>query len=282
MTAEPSGAEGPPGSRRASFAANPGRDAAPPLPVRVVTIDFWGTLIHDQPRADDHYRERRLADFASILDRARCRVSARALRRGYDASGRELSWIWSQNRDVPVLRHVTSLLEGAEAGLSARVSRAVLDELIEAYGRPALLVPPRPAPGAAEALAALRERGLRLAVVSNTMRTPGAVLRAILERECLLAPFEHLTFSDEVGVRKPAADIFHLTLRALGVEPGNAVHVGDDAVLDVLGGRSAGLRVVQVTTALPAPGAIRPDVLIEKLADLPGAIAHLDGSARLR
>jgi len=282
MTAEPSRAEDPQGSRLASFAGDPGRDAAPLLPIRVVTIDFWGTLIHDQPRADDHYRERRLADFAVILDKAGCRVSARSLRRGYDASGRELSWLWSQNRDVPALRHVTSLLEGAKAGLSARLSRAVLDELIEAYGRPALLVPPRPAPGAGEALAALRERGLRLAVVSNTMRTPGAVLRAILERERLLAPFEHLTFSDEVGVRKPAADIFHLTLRAIGAAPGEAAHVGDDAVLDVLGARSAGLRVVQVTTAPPAPGSVRPDVVIAKLSDLPGAIAQLEESARPR
>jgi len=243
--------------------------------LRAVTIDFWGTLIHDQPRADDHYRERRLADFAAILGKAGIRVAPRSLSRGYDASGRELSWVWSQNRDVPVLRHVTSLLEGAEAGLTARLSRPLVEELVEAYGRPALLAPPRPAPGAGEALAVLRERGLRLAVVSNTMRTPGAVLRQLLEREGLLAPFEHLTFSDEVGVRKPGAEIFHLTLRALGVDPAEAAHVGDDAVLDVLGARSAGLRVVQVTAVAPAPGAIRPDVIIEKLADLPGAVAEL-------
>lgn len=243
--------------------------------LRAITVDFWGTLIHDPPRADDHYRERRLADFAAILGKAGIRVASRSLSRGYDASGRELSWVWSQNRDVPVLRHVTSLLEGAEAGLSARLSRGVIDELIEAYGRPALLVPPRPAPGAAEALAALRERGLRLALVSNTMRTPGAVLRTLLDRQGLLAPFEHLTFSDEVGVRKPAAQIFHLTLARLGVEAAEAAHVGDDAVLDVLGARSAGLRVVQVTEAPLATDAIRPDVAIEKLADLPGAIAQL-------
>jgi putative hydrolase of the HAD superfamily len=248
--------------------------------LRAITVDFWGTLIHDQPRADDHYRERRLADFAAILGKAGIRVAPRSLSRGYDVSGRELSWVWSQNRDVPVLRHVTSLLEGAEAGLSARLSRAVVDELIEAYGRPALLAPPRPAPGAAEALAALRERGLRLAVVSNTMRTPGAVLRTLLDRQGLLAPFEHLTFSDEVGVRKPGAQIFHLTLAKLGVEAAEAVHVGDDAVLDVLGARSAGLRVVQVTAAALAADSIRPDVVIEKLADLPDAIAMLAEPAR--
>jgi FMN phosphatase YigB (HAD superfamily) len=56
--------------------------------------------------------------------------------------------------------------------------------------------------------------------------------------------------------------------------------VGDDAVLDVLGSRSAGLRVVQVTEAAPAPDAIQPDAVIEKLADLPGAIDRLAEPAR--
>ena len=176
---------------------------------------------------------------------------------------------------MPVLRHVTSILEGARAGLSSRLSPEALDALIEAYGRPALLVPPRPDAGARAALAELARRGLRLAVVSNTMRTPGAVLRKMLDAQGLLEPFAHLTFSDEVGIRKPAAEIFLLTLRHLGVEAAEAVHVGDDAVLDVLGARNAGLRVVQVTAAEPARGPAGPDVAITALRDLPRAIASL-------
>ena len=245
--------------------------------IKAVTIDFWGTLIHDRPQADDHYRQRRIADFAEILARKKIRISARALGRGYDASGRELAWVWGQSRDVPVLRHVTSLLEGARPGLSARLPRSVLDELVEAYGRPALLVPPQPALGARDTLAALTKQGLVLAVVSNTMRTPGAVLRKLLAAAHLLGPFAHLTFSDEVGVRKPAAEIFHLTLRHLGVAPGEAVHVGDDSVLDVLGARNAGLRVVQVTAVAPAPGAPAPDLVVDTFGALPDAIAELAG-----
>jgi putative hydrolase of the HAD superfamily len=243
--------------------------------IRAVTIDFWGTLIHEGPGADDHYRERRLNDFQAILGRAKLSVSTRALTRGYEVSARELAWVWSENRDVPVLRHVTSLLEGTEAGLSARVSAAVLDELIEAYSRPALLVPPKPDEGAAAALHALAATGLRLAVVSNTMRTPGATLRKILESHGLLTPFAHLTFSDEVGVRKPSAEIFHLTLARLGVPPGEAVHVGDDPRLDVLGARNAGLRVIQVVPGRRLPTRHEADLVIEGLGRLPDALARL-------
>lgn len=246
--------------------------------LRAVTVDFWGTLVLDGPGSDDRYRERRLADFEALLGAAGLAVSARRLLRGYEQSARELAWIWSENRDVPVLRHVTSILEGAEAGLSARVAPGTLDALAEAYARPALLVPPRAAEGARAALRSLAGRGLRLAVVSNTMRTPGTALRKILAHHGLLDSFEHATFSDEVGVRKPAAEIFHLTLSRLGTAPGEAVHVGDDAVLDVRGARDAGLRTVQVVAPGAAPAAERPDVVIGSLGELPAALARLEAA----
>jgi putative hydrolase of the HAD superfamily len=250
-----------------------------PRPIRAVTVDFWGTLVFEGPRADDRYRERRIADFEAILTGAGFRVTPRDLARGYEHSGRELTWLWSENRDVPVVRHVASILEGAESGLSARVAGATLDALVEAYAAPALLVPPKPDTGARAGLEALAARGLRLAVVSNTMRTPGRTLRRILEGHGLLASFHHLTFSDEVGVRKPAAEIFRIALGALGVPADEAVHVGDDPRLDVEGARNAGLRVVQVVAAGRESGPPDPDLVIEGLGALPEAIETLERRA---
>ena len=248
-----------------------------PRLIRAVTVDFWGTLVFEGPRADDRYRERRLADFETILTRAGFRIAGRDLARGYEHSGHELTWVWSENRDIPVVRHVASMLEGAEPGLSARVNGSTLEALVEAYAAPALLVPPKPDEGARAALQSLAARGLRLAVISNTMRTPGRTLRRILESHGLLAPFHHLTFSDEVGVRKPAAEIFRLTLATLGVPAEEAVHVGDDPRLDVEGARTAGLRVVQVVAAgRDAASSPAPDLVIESLASLPDALDALE------
>ena len=149
--------------------------------------------------------------------------------------------------------------------------------LVDAYALPALLVPPAVDPAAREALEALTARGYVLAVVSNTMRTPGATLRKLLERYGLLALFTHTTFSDEVGVRKPAPEIFALSLRAVGGAAASAVHVGDDAVLDVEGARAAGMRVIQVrTTPGRSPAGQTADAVIPGLAALPAAIERLD------
>ena len=52
-------------------------------------------------------------------------------------------------------------------------------------------------------------------------------------------------FSSEVGVRKPDPRIFRRALDALGVEPENALFVGDRLYEDVLGAARAGMRTVQ-------------------------------------
>jgi putative hydrolase of the HAD superfamily len=220
-----------------------------------------------------------MADFETILGGVGVKVSAGALDRAYEESGSVLGRLWARNKDVPVVEHVRAILAALDRDLPARVPADALASLLEAYARPVLLVPPAVDDGARAALERLRAQGVALALLSNTMRTPGTVLRKLLERFGLLACFAHTTFSDEVGVRKPAAEIFALTLRALGVPPEAAVHVGDDAILDVHGARAAGMRVIQVTSAsLKALGAQRPDAVVPSLAGLPDAIARLESA----
>jgi HAD superfamily hydrolase (TIGR01509 family) len=220
-----------------------------------------------------------MADFETILGGLGVKATAAALDRAYDDSAGYLGRLWADNRDVPVVEHVRAILRALDASLPARVPGDVMDSLVEAYARPILVVPPAVDDGARQALERLRGQGIALALISNTMRTPGTALRKLMERYGVLGCFAHTTFSDEVGVRKPDRAIFALTLRALGVEPAAAVHVGDDAILDVLGARAAGLRTIQVTSAsLKALGAQRPDAVIPSLATLPDAIAKLDSA----
>ena len=220
-----------------------------------------------------------MADFGTILGGIGVNVSAGALDRAYEASGSFLGRVWAEDKDVPVGEHVRAILAAVGRDLPARVPADAMTALIDAYARPVLLVPPAVDDGARPALERLRAQGVALALVSNTMRTPGTTLRTLLEQFGLLACFAHTTFSDEVRVRKPAAEIFALTLRALGVPAEAAVHVGDDPVLDVYGARVAGMRVVQVTRAsLGALGARRPDAVVPTLAGLPDAVARLDGA----
>ncbi|MBI2204499.1 MAG: HAD family hydrolase [Candidatus Rokubacteria bacterium] len=248
------------------------------MKIRTITIDFWGTLLFDGPQSDNRYKRRRMADFERILASEGVPANGTALDRAYDESGSTLSRVWSANRDLPAEHYVKAVLDALDPDIYDQLSGHAREALLDAYSRPALQVPPAVDPGARVALEALCARGYTLAVVSNTMRTPGATLRKLLERFRLLGCFEHTTFSDEVGIRKPDPEIFRMTLRAVGGDVAEAVHVGDDFDLDVQGGRQAGLRVIQVTNAsLRALGVQAPDAVIRTMAALPDAITSLDG-----
>jgi putative hydrolase of the HAD superfamily len=245
------------------------------MKLRTITVDLWGTLLFDRPSTDNRYKKQRLVEIKTLLSGAGVAVSPAALDRAYHDSGVYLERIWAADRDVPVDDHIRAILAAVDPALPRRVTPTLMTALIEAYSRPILVVPPAVDDTALAALESLSGGGYTLALISNVMRTPGAALRRMLERFRLLGYFRHTTFSDEVQIRKPAPEIFHLTLHAVGGEPGTSVHVGDDPVLDVQGARGAGMRAIQVISSSAARRA-RPDLTISRLAELPEAIEQLE------
>jgi putative hydrolase of the HAD superfamily len=102
----------------------------------------------------------------------------------------------------------------------------------------------RCAPGAAAALGALRERGLRTGMVSNFDHR----LRPLLSELGLAPLLEVVVLPADAGVAKPDAGIFAVALTRLGVRAEQAVYIGDDAEDDLDGAQSAGLRAIDVRT----------------------------------
>jgi len=94
-----------------------------------------------------------------------------------------------------------------------------------------------PDPEGEDALALVRSAGLRVGVISNSNGT----VRALLESLGLGRHLDFVIDSSEVGVEKPDARIFALALARAGVEPAEAVYVGDLYSVDVRGARAAGV-----------------------------------------
>ena len=93
-------------------------------------------------------------------------------------------------------------------------------------------------------LEALRERGLKLGLVSNAF-DPGWLLHRDLEHLGLARRLDFSVFSSEVGMRKPHPAIFERALEALGVAPENALFVGDRLFEDIRGSAELGMTTVQ-------------------------------------
>lgn len=89
-------------------------------------------------------------------------------------------------------------------------------------------------------LAALRARGLTLAVVSNA---DGRVAAA-LARSGIADQFVTIVDSHVAGVEKPDPRIFQLALDACGIAPQEALYVGDIYEIDIVGARNAGMDAV--------------------------------------
>jgi HAD superfamily hydrolase (TIGR01509 family) len=93
-------------------------------------------------------------------------------------------------------------------------------------------------------LEALRKRGLRLALVSNTA-SPEWLLRPVLESQGLVERLDAIVLSSEVGKRKPHPAIFERALSELDVWANEALFVGDRLDADVRGASQVGMQTVQ-------------------------------------
>jgi len=90
-----------------------------------------------------------------------------------------------------------------------------------------------------EVLAAFKSEGYLLAAVSNATSD----LTEFLEYLGLARFFDVILASAAEGMRKPDRRLFRRALQRTGVTPAQAFHVGDLALEDVLGARSAGVPV---------------------------------------
>jgi HAD superfamily hydrolase (TIGR01509 family) len=93
-------------------------------------------------------------------------------------------------------------------------------------------------------LDALRGRGLLTGLVSNAF-DPGWLLHQDLAHMGLAERLDAAVFSSEVGKRKPHPAVFEATLSQLGVEPEEALFVGDRRYEDVRGAKELGMTTVQ-------------------------------------
>jgi len=92
----------------------------------------------------------------------------------------------------------------------------------------------------AETLDELRRLGYRLGVISNA---DGRV-EALLDDVGLRGHFEFVIDSGSVGVEKPDPRIFRMALERMGIDPHDAVYVGDVYEIDIAGARAAGMRAI--------------------------------------
>ncbi|HEC21670.1 MAG TPA: HAD family hydrolase [Chloroflexi bacterium] len=117
-------------------------------------------------------------------------------------------------------------------------------------------------------LRTIRAAGLRTGLLTNTS-LPIWMRDAELRAFGLLEYLEVRITAGDVGKIKPHPRPFHFVAERLGVQPEEAVYVGDRLYDDVVGALAAGMRAVWVRRSrYEGEGEIRPHATIDSLTDL--------------
>ncbi|MEZ5116324.1 MAG: HAD family hydrolase [Candidatus Nanopelagicales bacterium] len=128
-------------------------------------------------------------------------------------------------------------------------------------------------PDAVPLLRALRGRGIRVGVLSNTM-WPRSHHEEVFARDGLLDLIDGAVYTSELPVAKPHADAFRIALEAVGgVDPATTVFVGDRVWDDVHGAQQVGMRGVLVPhSTIPQRQRVEvevtPDAVVARLGEV--------------
>jgi putative hydrolase of the HAD superfamily len=122
-------------------------------------------------------------------------------------------------------------------------------------------------PEAAPLLRALRERGIRTGLLSNT-HWPRAWHERWLERDGILGLLDARVYTSDLQHTKPHPEAFRAVLSELGVAAEATVFVGDRPVDDISGAKALGMRAVLIPNSDVPGHPVAPDARISRLSEL--------------
>lgn len=124
------------------------------------------------------------------------------------------------------------------------------------------------APFAIDAIADIKQLGLKVGLVSNGKSPIQEMSFAALG---IADFFDDVIVSDAVGYKKPDRKIFELACRRLKVKPENAVFIGDNPIADIQGASNAGMYTIYIPGVF-GDSCRHADKICGNLKDLAGLI----------
>jgi putative hydrolase of the HAD superfamily len=218
--------------------------------IKIVSLDLWETLIKDDSEKDNE-RER---------DNLRAEFIAKTLKLDQSYMQKIHSFFGEVVASFinPEKENEWSLLPETQIDylinkLGIEVKKEDFDKILKFYTECILDYPPSfTEENIPDILAGLKKK-YKLALISNTGRTPGRSLLKLLKNLKIKKYFDFFAFSDELLIRKPDPRIFEIVCSKLNASPEETVHAGDSYKMDFLGAKSAGLNPI-----LYVPGTEKP------------------------
>jgi HAD superfamily hydrolase (TIGR01549 family) len=167
-------------------------------------------------------------------------------------------------RDAFRLRHMQVWLEAAGLPHDAETARRARDRYLSEFETPADYRSYRVFSDVLPALDRIRQAGIQTAVISNADKDV-TIICAHFE---FAGHMDLIVTSALVGWEKPDPRTFQAAYETLGVEPGQALHIGDQPKSDVVGSLGVGMRAALLDRYRRHPDATVPTfATLHELAD---------------
>ncbi|MCH8558585.1 MAG: HAD family hydrolase [Balneolia bacterium] len=207
-----------------------------------VSIDFWNTIVIAETNGEKR-AAKRIDALKSLADTHSQTITDSQIREAHAFASKKFDEIWfGKSRTPDSLELVGFTLES----LALSVSETEQKELARVYEDSLLDGPPELAPGVKETVEALSKK-YKLGIISDTMFSPGRVLKDYLDTKGLGQFFTAFAFSNEVGVSKPHPDMYQKILDDTSTGRDGSFHIGDIQPTDIKGAQSFGIKGILYT-----------------------------------
>jgi putative hydrolase of the HAD superfamily len=173
---------------------------------------------------------------------------------------------------------IAAIYDTALRGIGLELEPALIEHVME-LEQEGWLNSVHVGPDVVSTLDELRRRELRLGIVSNAAYLP-RLMKGQLAALGLAKYFTGVTFSSEIGVRKPHPAIYLDALAKIGVDPSRTLFVGDRVKEDVQGPQSLGMRAVLTREWRQEDDPGVADFVVTRLGELPAVLSRLAGGAQ--
>ncbi len=242
------------------------------LPIRLVIFDLGSTLIYEKdvwdgyfPRADDALWE--------ALHGAGVHIDRREVYGEYES----LFSVYYERRgdtveEPTIMRVLEELLQNKGIGPPGETLRAAIASMYavtqENWSAEQDAIP---------TLERLRNRGLRIALISNAADDDNT--QALIDMGGFRSYLEVIVSSAAFGKRKPDASIFRSVLDQLDIPAAQTVMIGDDYEADILGANAVGIQSIWVTrrshNTSPDTSRGRPTATVSTLSEIPALLGDI-------
>lgn len=208
----------------------------------MISIDFWNTIVESESRGDLR-RKVRIEAVREVAANYDDRITSEEFDKAKRIASDKFHNIWLNQHRTPTTHELVGyVLDYLDISATEEEQQYLATQFEESLWEG----PPQLSEGVDDVIPQLAKQ-YDLAVISDTMYSPGRVLRRYLEEKNLGKYFQVFVFSDETGYSKPDPKAYHQVLKATDSKAEESWHIGDRLDTDITGAKKVGMRSILFT-----------------------------------